>query len=327
MLNGSPFAAAQETPPKPYTLSTWTSFGAFLGHAEEIVYPPSGYKAKMFSQLLWDIKPLFYYGLSLDFSRAQPMEKWGFFAALSLKNGIPGKSGEMEDRDWMSVENDSLTHYSVHNNYTNELFVFDASAGFSFPFIRDQFLLKTYVGMTYMHFSFTGQHGEGTYARSLGDNKYAPIDEDPAHISFANWEKVINYTQTWLTVAPGIALASYFNRFYFEFFFTISPLVFCRGVDEHLTNSQVFKDYMRGGVFIEPGFHFSFIASRQLEFSLDLSWRYIGGTRGQTWYGTQIGTATLVQEGEAGARLSLFNIGLCMKIRLAAAEKAGGLNR
>jgi len=334
MLGCAPFAAAQESPLKSYALSSWTSFGMFLGQAEEIVYSPPVFKAKMLSQLLWDIKPVFYYGLSLDFSRAQPMEKWGFFATLSLKNGIPGTSGEMEDRDWMSVENDALTHYSVHDNFTNTLFIFDVSAGLSFPFSQNQFLLKTYVTMSYMHFSFTGQYGHGTYARETGEPipgfyTYAPIGDNPRRESFANWEKVINYTQTWLTVAPGISLVSYFDRSYFEFSFTISPLVSCRGVDEHLPTHppQVFKDYMQGGIFIEPRGHFSFIASRQLEFSLDLSWRYMGGARGASWNGSPTGTATLKQDGEAGARLSLFNFGLCMKMRLAAEEKEAGLNR
>jgi outer membrane protease len=327
MLGCAPFAAAQESPLKSYAISSWTSFGVFLGQAEEIVYPPPGHKAEMFSQLLWDIKPVFYYGLSLDFSRVQPMEKWGLFATLSLKNGIPGRSGEMEDRDWMSKENDALTHYSVHDNYTNELFFFDASAGLSFPL--NQFLLKAYVSMSYMRFSFTGQYGYGTYARkeATGDYIFASIDDNPTRESYADWEKVINYTQNWLTFAPGISLGYYFYRFYAELFFNISPLVSCAGVDEHLTNSQVFKDYMRGGIFLEPGFHFSFIAGRRLEFSQDFSWRYMGGARGATWYGMRIGTATLIQQGEAGAGLSLFNIGLCMKIRIAAEEKAAGLNR
>ena len=323
MLGCAPCAIAQEETPqeekpvKSYAFSSWTSFGTFLGQTEEIVYPSSDYHAAFLSQLLWDIMPVFYYGLSLDFSRAQPMEKWGFFATLSLRNGIPGKSGILENRDWMSRENNALTHYSVHDNVTNELFILDASAGLSFPL--SQMLLKTYVTMSYMHFSFSGQYGYGTYAQEIGglySDIYAPIDKDPILQSFANWEKVINYTQNWLTAAPGIALVSYFHRFYFEFSFAVGPLILCTGVDEHLTNSQVFKDYMWGGVFIEPGAHFAFIASKRLELSLDTSWRYIGGARGETWYGRQIGTAILVQQGEAGARLSLFNIGLCMKIRL-----------
>jgi outer membrane protease len=315
ILHCAPRAAAQEgTPGKSYALSSWTSFGTFLGRAEEIVYPSSEYKADMLSQLLWDIMPVFYYGLSLDFSRTQPWEKWGFFGTLSLKNGIPGKSGKHENRDWASIENDALTHYSIHDNLTNELFLFDASAGLSVPF--HQLLLKTYITMSYMRFSFTGQYGNGTYARETGNSIYASIDDNPDHISYSDREKVINYTQNWITVAPGIALGYYFSRFHAELFFNISPLISCRGVDEHLTNFHVFKDYMRGGLFLEPGFHFSFIAGRRLEFSQDFSWRHISRTRGETWYGRQIGTAVFVPEGEAGAGLSLFNIGLCMKIRL-----------
>ena len=302
MINCAPWA--QEMPVKSYALSSWTSFGTFLGQAEEIVYPPSGYKAKMYSQLLWDIMPVFYYGLSLDFSRARPLEKWGFFATISLRNGIPGKSGKMEDRDWQSKESDALTDFSAHDNFTNELFIFDASAGLSFPL--NQFLLKAYVTMSYMRFSFSGQYGYATYS----------MDDDPYEVSFADTEKAINYTQTWLTAAPGISVGYYFYRFYAELFFNISPLISCRGVDEHLLTNTVYKDYMQGGIFLEPGFHFSFIAGRRLEFSFDFSWRHMGGARGATWIGNPIGTATLAQKGEAGAGLSLFNIGLCMKIRL-----------
>ena len=329
MLGCAQFASAQEEMPvKSYALSSWTSFGTFLGRAEEIAYPSSDHNAAMLSQLLWDIIPVFHYGLSLDFSRTQPMEKWGFFTTLSLRNGIPGKSGTMEDRDWMSVENDALTHYSIHDNFTNELFIFDMSVGLSLPL--NQMLLKTYVTMSYMRFSFTAQYGYGTYAREIGKKGsgiFASIDDNPDRISFVNYEKVINYTQNWITVAPGIALGYYFYRFYAELFFNISPLISCTGLDEHLTNSQVFKDYMGGGLLLEPGFHFSFIADRWLEFSLDFSWRYMDGTKGETWYGMPIGTTTFVSAGEAGAGLSLFNIGLCMKIRLAAAEKAAGLNQ
>ena len=322
MLNCSPFAAAQEetsqeTLVKPYALSLWTSFGTFLGQAEEIVYPTSEYKAEKLSQLLWDIKPVFYYGLSLDFSRTQPMEKWGFFSTLSLRNGIPGKSGKMEDRDWASVENDALTHYSIHNNTTNELFFFDISAGLSFPVKKT--LLKTYITMSYMRFSFTGQYGHGTYAQEIGGKNsgiYAPMNDDPDDVSFADWEKVINYAQRWLTAAPGISLGYYFNRFYAELFFNISPLISCTTLDEHITKNTQYKDKMRGGIFLEPGFHFSLIASGRLEFALDFSWRYMHGTRGETWEGSPIGTANNEQKGEAGAGLSLFNIGLCMKIRL-----------
>ena len=315
MFNCASFAAAQETAVKPYALSSWTSFGMLIGQAEEIVYPSPERKAEKLSQLLWDMKPIFYDSLSLDFSRAQPLERWGFFATLSLKIGFPGKSGKMEDRDWESTENAALTKYSSHDNITNELFSLDANAGVSFPLPLDQMLLKTCITLSYMRFSFSGVGGYRTYAQNLGDGKYASINDNPDYESLSNQEKLINYSQTWFTAAPGIALGYYFNRFYAELFFNISPLIFCWGVDEHLRTNTTYKDYMRGGVFLEPGFHFSFIANRQIEFSLDFSWRYMDGARGETWTGL-IGAAALEQAGEAGAGLSLFSIGLCMKVRL-----------
>ena len=316
MLGGAQFIAAQEETPNesPYTFSVLTSFGIFLGQAEEIVYPPSEFKANKLSQLLWDIKPVFYNSLSLDVSRTRPMEKWGFISALSMKIGFPGKSGKMEDRDWMSIENDALTNYSIHDNHTSELLIFDASAGLSFPF--NQVLIKTYFAMSYMRFSFSGMDGYRIYAQPLGGGSYASIDDNPDYESLANRGKLINYTQNWLTAAQGVSLAVFFNHFYSEFFFSMGPVIFCIDVDEHLAKNTVYKDYMYGGVFIEPGFRFSFIANRRLEFSSDFSWRYMGGTRGATWVGSPIGTPDMTQDGEAGAGLSLFNIGLSMKVYL-----------
>ena len=315
MLNCIHVAAAQDQTAPSYAFSTWTRFGMLYGQAEEIVYP-SNTRAELLSQLLWDIKPIFYYGLSLDFSRTQPMAQWGFFTTLSLKNAIPGKSGEMEDRDWMSVENSGLTHYSTHDAFANNLFLLDLSAGLSFP-IKRLLLLKPYVAMSYMHFDFSGKYGHGTYAQHLGGGKYASINDTPQKVSFSDWEKVINYTQDWLSVGPGISIAYYFfNIFCAELFFQISPWVLCNDLDEHLTTGYQFRDYMRGGLYIEPGFHFSWFAGKRLELSLDFSWRHINGTRGETWWGTPIGTANPLQQGEAGAGLSMIDAGLCLKIRL-----------
>jgi hypothetical protein len=72
---------------------------------------------------------------------------------------------------------------------------------------------------------------------------------------------------------------------------------------------------MRGGLLIEPGFHFSFYPGKRLELSLEFSWRHIGGTRGETFI-SPIYTDDYVQNGEAGAGLSLTDTGLCFKIRL-----------
>jgi outer membrane protease len=315
------FVFAQEKQEHPYTFSSSTGFGIFVGQVKELVYPPSGYKAALLSELVWDIKPVFYYSLLLDFSQRQPLDKWGFFSNISLKNGIPGKSGKMEDRDWMSAENDELTHFSTHDNYTNELFFADVSAGFSFP-LGGRLLLKPYMTLSYMRFNFSGQFGSGTYARVTGTGVYAPIDDSPDYVSFSDWEKVINYSQNWLVIAPAVSLGYYFlNYFYAELLFKASPWVFCAALDEHLipdrySKTHQYRDYVRGGIFLEPAARFSFFAGKRLELSQEFSWQYINGTKGETWAGSPIGTNDYFQQGEAGAGLSIFHTGIYLKIRL-----------
>ena len=311
MFNCAQFASAQEEPVKAYTFSPSTSFGMIYGHAEEIVYKS---RTKMLSQLLWDITPIFYDSLSLDFSRTQPMERWGFFSTLSLKIGLPGKSGKMEDRDWASVENTALTHYSIHDNVINELFFFDIDTGFSFPLNRF-LLLKTYMAISYMRFSFTGQYGQGTYASSLGNRIYAPIDDNPHRVPFSG--KVITYTQNWLIAAPGVSLSFFFlNHFSTELFFAISPLSFCLDEDQHLKTNVQYLDYTGFGLFIEPKFHFTYFFGKGLELSLEFSWRYIGKTIGHTYSRSPIGVGDYQKGGTAGAGLSVLNAGLCFKVRL-----------
>ncbi|MDR2718505.1 MAG: omptin family outer membrane protease [Treponema sp.] len=306
MLHCAQPAFSQEEQAASYAVSISTELGIFYGRAEEIVYPSSGYKAPLLSQLLWDIKPVVYYGLGLDFSRAQPMTRWGFFTNLSLKNGIPGNSGNMEDRDWLSPQHAALTNYSIHDNITNQLFFFDVSAGFSFP-LKHIVLLKTYLTVSYMYFDFSGQNGAGLYDPETNPNNGGVKIFDG---------KVINYTQEWFIIAPGVSLGYHFNsHFYAELVFQISPLVFCNDLDDHLRRDIQFRDYMRGGLFLEPGFHFSWFAGKRIELSLEFAWWYIRGTWGET-YIKYPGSTTYNREGTAGARLSMIDTGLCLKIHL-----------
>jgi len=303
---------AQEKQAASYALSICPQFGFLYGQAEEIVYPSPEFKAKKLSQLLWDIKPVFYYGLSLDFARTQPMTTWGFFSNFSLKNGMPGKSGNMEDRDWLSKENKALTNYSISDNITDNLFFFDFSAGFSFP-LKRILLMKTYLTVSYMHFSFYGKNGYYTYAQYFGNDKYAPIDSTQKEPLDG---KVINYTQDWFIITPGVSLGYYFNtHFYAELVLQISPLIFCDDLDEHLKTKIKYQDRMWGGIFLEPGFHFSWFANKRLEFSLEFSWRYISETRGKT-YESSLFSDDFEQNGTAGAGLSIINTGLSLKIHL-----------
>jgi len=309
----APAVQAQEN--LAYSFSLCPQFGLFYGHVEERVYPTSDTKAHLLSQLLWDMKPVSYYGLLMDFSPLRPLVRSGLFSGLSVKFGIPGPSGSMEDRDWMSKESTGLTNFSVHDNIAKEIFLLDFSAGFSFPF--SSFLLfKTFVNISYMNFRFYGENGSATYARYLGSGNYASIDDDPVKYSFNGLGKVISYSQEWFYTAPGFSLGlGYKEYFLAEISFIISPLVFCSGLDEHKITKTQFRDKMTGGVILEPGFRFSVAAAKWLNISCDISWRYISGTRGGSYY-RPIGIGDYQSEGEAGAGLSILNTALLLKIKL-----------
>ena len=303
---------AQEN--KNYSLSISPQLGIFYGHVEEIVYPPPEKKADLLSQLLWNMKPVFYYGFLMELSPVKPMEKWRFFSDLSFKFSIPGRSGVIEDRDWESVENTGLTGFSSHDNIAKQLILIDFSAGVSFP-LRNILLLKTFIHISYMNFNFTGENGHATYARETPPNSgiFAPIDDAPHEYTFNG--KVINYNQTWFYVAPGVSLGyAYKEYFRVEISFTISPLIICNDLDEHILTNTQYKDNMMGGIMLEPGLLFSLNLSKRLGISCDVSWRYISRTKGITYRSIDAGDYT--QIGKAGAGLSIFNTALLLKVKL-----------
>jgi len=289
---------------KDYSFLLCPQFGFFYGHIEEIVYPPSGNKADLLSLLLWDIKPVFYYGFLMDFSPVNPMGRWGLFSSLSMKYGIPGLSGSMEDKDWLLAEYAGITNYSTHDNITKEIFLLDFSAGFSFP-VRNTFLIKSFVNISYMLFRFSGENGYGIYALI-----------NPPQYSFNGMGTVISYRQEWFCIAPGISVGyGYDGYLTAEISFIITPLVFCADLDEHKGRNIQFRENMTGGVMLEPGLRLFLDLSKRLGISCDISWRYISGTRGLT-YRRPIGIGNYKQEGEAGAGLSILNTALLLKVKL-----------
>jgi len=298
---------------KPYTLYLNPVFGVIYGHSEEIVFPHDT-MGEYLSLLLWEMKPVYYYGLLMEFSRTDPMERRGFFSTLSLKFGIPGSSGNMENNDWMSKENDALTHYSIHDNTTKSMFLFDLTAGYAFPFGRS-FLFKTYLNISYMKFSFFGSDGYGFYARRINAGIYHPIDDNP-NLGFF-YGKVINYTQEWILAAPAVSLGYCLRKEIFaEFSFMISPLILCVDLDEHLDPRYIqFRDYLQGGLFIDAGLLVTYRINERLGFSIDYSRRYISGTKGAA-YERRYGVGDYTPAGMAGSGLSVSDISLLLKIRM-----------
>jgi outer membrane protease len=296
---------------KRFSFSVAPLAGVLYGQSEEIVYPQDT-KAKYLSQLIWDMKPLFYTGAVVDFSILRPNAKWGFFSEVSFRAGVPGGTGKMEDRDWQSKENEALTNYSVHDNKTSQFLWIEGGAGVFIP-VKKLSRLRLSLNLSYMLMSFSGSGGYYQYAANIAEGKYASLSEAP-QVALPPVE-VIRYTQSWLVAAPAISFDSRFlNYFSGGIFFQISPLIWCSDIDEHVLAEREFREYMYWGLFLEPKGKIAFSPNERFEVSLDLAYRYIFGTRGRTYY-RLTGETEFTLGGEGGAGLSLLDAGLLFKIR------------
>ncbi|MDR1107632.1 MAG: omptin family outer membrane protease [Spirochaetaceae bacterium] len=292
-------------PDHPWSLGIST--GVLFGQSEEIVYYDAKTSNKI-SQLLWDIKPLVYAGVDFRYNRFRPETSWGLFTDFSFKIGLPGKTGIMEDRDWTGQYTatgahipDWLTHYSVHDNTTENAFLGDAAVGLFFK-IFGRFLVITYLSYDFMYFSWRASGGSFLYPEKDGGHKYytQPID-------------VITYQQIWHIVSPGVAFYGAFNRYFTgEIALKASPFIWCITEDNHILRSLIITDILDLGLFIEPQVLFSFIPADFLTLSLAVSYRHISLVRGDSIY-KEAGVSPIAYKNLAGVGYSVFDAGIVAK--------------
>ena len=332
----------EQTINKNYCLSLGTQFGFVHGRAFELVYSlPGETKGELLSELIWEMKPVFFYGFTLDFRKADLLSSPGFMASISFKSGIPKDSGNIENYDWMSNTNSNLTHYSIHPNKTQELYIFDALLGASIP-VKSLFYINPFISGSWMHFSFSGRDGLLKYARPVACSQYCqmsnhalgcqwngdpfttyyPIDLNPFYYPYNNTE-VIRYKQDWLLIAAGFTIGTnIFSPFSFNLSFQISPFTYCTAVDTHLKRNppRTFFDYPRMGLFLEPGTSVSF-TYKSLELTLEAAYRYIGKAKGDSYYRDDGFIQHYKSTNKTGAGLSVFNTSLLVKVLFELKEK------
>jgi plasminogen activator len=256
-----------------FTASLGVDTGFIIGQAEEIVYLDNRSNTYL-SQLLWDMKPIFYVGGNADLGWQFDNSPWGVFAHGAGKFGIPGKTGIMEDRDWTDARySDFLTYYSVSDNKTKKAILADARVGATL-YIMDNFTLKLYLSYSFMDFSWSATGGSLLYPENDGGHKYfiAPIE-------------VIAYTQTWHTIAPGVSFGGFFNDYFSaEVALSAAPFIWCTSVDDHVQRSPPLRvtDKVFGGFSIEPSFVFRYTPIPKFTLSLNVAYKYIANPRGDS---------------------------------------------
>jgi outer membrane protease len=211
----------------------------------------------------------------------------------------------MEDRDWIALDYPSfLTHYSVHDNRTENAMLFDVNLGVSFV-IFEKYLLKTFISYSFMNFSWTATGGSFLYPPNNSGHFYDPAKKTTG-----------TYEQTWNILSPGIAICGEFNSYFdIELSFKITPFIWVTAKDEHLLRVPVLEiiDEAAGGLFIEPGFLFSYKPNSYLALTFSFSYRNISFSRGiGKYYENGIKTA----EASIGTGYTAFDAGLTVRFNL-----------
>ena len=309
--------ASQARPPARSAFSLSPLVGMLHGQAEELVFQYPG-SSRYLSELLWDLKPLLYFGFAADFAPRDPFRSHGFIAETSLRFGLPRRSGVHENRDWTNPQHGQLTHFSRHDVYSLSAVLLDISAGHSWR-LTDFLALRARAEFSFMHFVWSGWDGFVQYSVDAAGN-FITVNVPPWHDGipkFPLYGEVIRYRQSWFIIAPGLSLKwRIAPRFFLEGNFSYTPLIFCAARDDHLLRGRIFWDFMAFGHFINGGGRLVFSPVNNMDISLAASYRRITGTRGRTYDQHAATGRTDIFKDMAGAGFSALDISLAARIRL-----------
>ena len=288
--------------------------GFLYGTSYEIVYQGAGSRDYL-SELQWNIKPLLYLGINLEFGPQKPQEKIGFFSAIGIKAAFPGKTGTMEDRDWMTpcTVPGALTHFSSHDNYTERFFFANLDTGFSIPIKK--LVLKCYFNIDYMYFRWEArdgyiQYGDNYYKRGTVTDPYIPWNSGFQTLPL--YGAGIAYAQNWILFNTGIGAELTLGRFTIQAAFFIGPSI-CIAIDDHRLRNIRYTGSLTQGFFIKPKLDVFFSLSSHFDIGLSAAWWYTGETRGDTEIRESNSTYT-VWDAE-GAQLKAFEGTLALRYR------------
>jgi outer membrane protease len=290
-----------------HSVSLGASTGLLFGVGEELLYRGETSEDRL-SQLLWHFEPLFYAGADVRYSWQTPVEWLNVFVDGSFKYGIQGKTGVIEDSDWTASNAKKMTHYSVSDNTTEWALLADANIGGLF-LLSDNYAIKGTISYRFMYYSWIANGGSFLY----------PDDGDSAtedHMYVDPIYSVGSYEQTWHIISPGVSFYGVFNEFFeAEVFLKASPFVWLHSKDGHWVSDTVSYQDIMWGLFIEPGFLFSFKPNSLVTVSLAFSYRNISGVRGDLIH-NQTGNPTVTSKNTGGAGYSAFDVGILARFNL-----------
>jgi outer membrane protease len=259
-----------------YGLSITPEAGLLWGRAAELIYRDEASDI-LSSELLWNFKSLWYFGTAFEYAQKNYASRFGFFTALDLKCAVPAQiAGDMEDRDWLGPAGE-LTHYSRHENRTDNFFAVDFSGGLDIPTPLGSLLtFRLSAGVSYMVFSWTAYDGYLRYA-ALSGGTCLPLDDDDPVIPVNG--SVVSFSQDWLFMPMGLSVSVFPGRLFSgNLSFHSGPILKYLGQDEHhlKVNSGQYAEYrdaITGGYILRSAAEVSFSPVKRFSLSLRFSWQ------------------------------------------------------
>jgi outer membrane protease len=256
--------------------------GLIYGEATETIYARSTGRQKL-SELVWEMRPLFYAGMEADFAMRKAGWKAGLFARASFKAGIPAHSGSMRDSDWMTQQTvngrtvstavDYLNYYSVHNNRTRAAFLADAEAGVSWR-VGESGLFRLSLRYSMMYHKWAASGGSLLYPTGHSQDLEGVV---------------CVYLQERHIFSPVVAFSgNLYRAFSLEASLAATPFVFSMSVDDHIIRDPALYFYGNQyfGLFVEPSLRLSWKPTRRFSLAVEAAWRGVFFARGnqKVWY-------------------------------------------
>jgi outer membrane protease len=272
-----PLLCPSPVPAQGLTLEVQSRTGVLYGLARELVYHGSD----IISELDWRFQPVVYAGTALKLQTVT-----GLSAVVDVRAAFPGRSGYMEDSDYLNYEYDdlSLTHYSRHDCHTERSVTLDTRVGWAFG-LGEGFGFQPFAAFSLMLFEWTARDGYFQYPLQPSA-PYTPWSQDTTKAPVSG--TVIVYQQSYLIPAAGFSVFVHLGEhFDADLSFAFSPFVFCNDLDNHVQRAPPwdtdYYDYLRWGLLVEPALTLGFRPSSKARLSLGFSYRRIWGLVGDSY--------------------------------------------
>lgn len=239
--------------------------GVISGNDYELLYYSPASAGILESMLDWEVNaPVFQLS-------AETLIKNHWYIKLNPSAAIPGKSGNMQDYDWLNEDvyfetgSHELSKYSCHTNRLNYYFDLSLDAGYTF-FTKGIYSVTPYLNGDFNTIYFSAYDGYRQYPNKT-DGKYI-WTEDTEKIYMSGL--VISYQQYIYSIGAGLKNSFALDeRLSFDLGFQFNVILFYNSYDWHTYSFEKTGAVFGDAFYFKPAFDFSF----ETAFKINSHWK------------------------------------------------------